>query len=182
VRTASLALVVALVAGVADARVVMPPGIQQSCRGPFTWAELAKCVKRYADAPLPAHPSSIVTLIRDRQRFRRWVYTQRSDGKWQMQATLPSGEYEIVGHRKVKAGPAVMERIDLFGHDHDRTTTLHRKIALFCNDDGCNELTVACTAMSRGRAVETFAGDVQISREGAITVVGDHSQSGSLCP
>jgi hypothetical protein len=182
VRTASLALVVALVAGVADARVVMPPGIQRSCHGPSTWAELAKCVKPYADAPLPARPSSVVTLIRDRQRLRRWVFTQRSDGKWQLQASLPSGEYEIVGHRKVRAGSAVLERIDLFGHDHDRTTTLHRKIALFCSDDGCNELTIACTALSRGRAVETFAGDVQISREGAISVVGDRSQSGALCP
>ena len=181
-RTASLALLVALVAAVADARVVMPPGIQRSCHGPSTWAELAKCVKPYADAPLPARPPSIVTLIRDRKGLRRYVFVLRSDGKWQLQASLPSGEYEIIGHRKVKAGPAVMDRIDLFGHDNDRTTTLHRKIALFCNDDGCVELTFACTALFRGRAVETFAGDIQISREGAFTVVGDRSQSGVLCP
>jgi len=182
VRTASLALVVALVAGVADARVVMPPAIQRSCRGPSTWAELAKCVKPYADAPLPAHPSSIVTIVRDRQHFRHYAFVQRSDGKWQLQTTLPAGDYEIVGHRKVKAGSAVLDRIDLFGHESNRMTTLHRKIALMCNDDGCNELTYACTSLTRGKAVETFAGDIQITREGALAVVGDRSQSGALCP
>jgi hypothetical protein len=183
VRTFGIALVVALVAGVAQARVVMPPGIQRSCRGPSTWAELAKCVKPYADTPLPARPASIVTILRDRARFQRsYVFFRRSDGKWQLQATLAAGDYDVIGLHKLKSGKTALDRIDLFGHESDRTTTVHRKIALVCNDDGCSEEVYACTALVRGRAVETFAGEVAVSSEGAITVIGDRSQSGALCP
>jgi hypothetical protein len=184
VRNARIAFVVALVAGVADARVVRPPGLQRSCRGPSTWSELVKCAKPFVDTALPTRPPSTVVILQDRtDPWRKHAFANLGDGRWALAASLAAGDYEIVGHQKAKAGAEMIDRIDLFGHQQTaRDTTLHRKIALLCNHNGCTQLTYACTAIVRGKAVETFAGDVKIESNGALIVVGDRSQSGTLCP
>jgi hypothetical protein len=44
----------------------------------------------------------------------------------------------------------------------------------------CQSIVTACTVILRGRAVETFRGELLAGR-GGVTVVGDRSHSGPYC-
>jgi hypothetical protein len=177
------AIIVLALSTLADARVVMTPAIQRMCRGPSTWAQIAKCARPYARS-LAEQPRATVELVVD--QTQTYVFIQGGDAKWRLQSSLRGGTYELVGRSKVKVAATTSDRVELRDHYEStwegRRVSVFRKTALVCAPDSyCAEVIYACTAMAHGRALETFAGEVMIGSDGSLNVVGDHSQSGTFC-
>jgi len=175
---------VVLAATFADARVVLAPPIQRYCRGPSTWPALAKCVHDHASLTIAARPSATVELIND--HGRTYVFLQGRDSKWRLQSQLSGETYELVGRTQVKLGAVTGDRVELRRHfeftSEAHFTTVFQKLALLCTPEAwCAEYVYGCTVLDRGKAIETFVGEIKIDPDGTPNVVGDRSQSVSIC-
>jgi hypothetical protein len=120
---------------------------------------------------------------------QRYLYAQFATS-WRMVRLLPPSEwYEVASERELTFGNdkararriELRHRLDLPEEGH--LDVLFEKIALVCPLQGsaCSQVTYACTVISKGRAVETFRGDVSVGDAGFAIALGDRAQAGDRC-
>ncbi|MBL9014789.1 MAG: hypothetical protein JNL83_11465 [Myxococcales bacterium] len=178
------ALFVVLLATVAEARSPAPrrppPPIDRHCTVTESSAKLAECIATHARG------STVVPIASDLQRVRtlegrEYLFVKFGE-RWRLIYRPGDANYELVGRSELKVGADLARRIDLGHHVQlGNRGMFHERVSLVCRGEGCAAFVTACTVLQRGRAVETFRGELRVTREGAMTIEGDRSHATSIC-
>jgi hypothetical protein len=173
-------ILVALV-GVASASPRPPePPFERECVGPMSWDKVQKCIDRWEKgAKIRELSPDVKTVTQD---YRQYLFARLGD-RWRLAYQLGDENYEVVQRSSLTVHDSPSVRIDLSHHveiGHDGV--FFERVTLVCSEapGGCQAMVTACTVITRGRAVETFRGELAVTDAG-VTVQGDRSQSGSIC-
>jgi hypothetical protein len=180
-------LVVVAVAAVApaEARTPMPrrelPPLDRNCREVASWQLLKTCIETHEKG------STIKTLSSDVKQVTtkgsgQYVYAQLGD-RWQLVYRPGDGNYELVGVSPTTLRDLPAKQIELGHHVQLGTTGMFtERVSLICPlaAGTCVAFVTACTVMQRGRAVETFRGEI-VPAENGYKLVGDRTHTGPNC-
>lgn len=179
-------LVVALVS-VAEASPAprRPPPImipfERFCREAGSWEQAQTCIDTHEKGAKVTAMAPEVKYV-STARARHYVFVKFAD-RWRMAYRPADESYELAASQVIKVGDQPVRRIDLSHHVRlDTTSVFSERVTLVCPVAGnaCQAWVTACTVMRRGRAVETFRGELQ-ETAGALSVVGDRTHSGQSC-
>jgi hypothetical protein len=168
----------------ADAkRVMRPPSIAELCRGPATWAAIAKCARDHGGQNVNDDAPGVLQTITDTRQS--YLFAKDSDGRWFLAHPYPKTGYIVLERTTVKLGGQAADRIEAryeldLGGNLGRRDHVLQKIAIMCRGHTCRDLVYECTRTKDGRAVETFLGHIE-DEHGGFRVDGDRSQTGQVC-
>ena len=178
-----LLLVVVTVATVAEARPAPrrpPPPFDRNCTVAESSEKLAECIATHAKG------ATVVKLAPDLQRVRtaegrEYVFVRFGE-RWRVTYRPGDANWEVVGRSEMRVGAELARRIDLGHHVQlGNRGVFFERISLVCPGEGCSVFTTACTVVQRGRAVETFRGELKVARDGGLMIEGDRSHATSIC-
>jgi hypothetical protein len=181
----ALASILLTVASIAEARSPAPrrppPPIDRHCTVAESSEKLAECIATHAKG------ATVVALAPDLQRVRtvegrEYVFVRFGE-RWRVGYRPGDANYELVSRSEVKVGPELARRIDLGHHvPIGNRGMFYERVSLVCNrNEKCAAFVTACTVVQRGRAVETFRGELLVTSDGAMTIEGDRSHATSMC-
>ena len=180
---AILTILVVLAATAADARPAprrMPPPFDRNCSAVESSEKLAECIATHAKG------ATVTVLASDVQRVRtpdgREYLFVRFDKAWRVVYRPGDENYELVGRSELKVGAEIARRIDLGHHVVlGNTGVFFERVSLVCPGVRCSAFVTACTVVQRGRAVETFRGELRVTADGAMSLEGDRTHTASIC-
>jgi len=147
----------------------------------MSWGKLQTCIDTWEKGATVTELAPDVRTV-NLPSQAHYLYARIGE-QWRMAFELGDGNYELVQRGTLTVGKQAAVRIDLSHHVAlGNTGVFLERVALVCGDAtvGCQSVVTACTVISRGRAVETFRGELQLV-DGTVTVTGDRSHSGSMC-
>jgi hypothetical protein len=158
-----------------------PPPIERNCQKASSWEAAHQCIDTAEKG------AKILELSADVRRViasgaRQYLFA-RIGAEWRLVFQLGDENYELVDRTTltVRKQPAV--RIDLSHHVAIGNDGFFlERVTLVCPEalEGCQALVTACTVTMRGRAVETFRGELKLTGDG-VGLVGDRSYTGQYC-
>ena len=173
-------ILVALV-GVASASPPPPePPFERECVGPMSWDKVQKCIARWEPGAKVRELSPDVKTVA--QDYREYLFARVGEG-WRLAYQMSDANYEVVQRSALTVHQRPSVRIDLSHHVAvGRDGVFIERVTLVCSEapGSCQAMVTACTVITRGRATETFRGELQVTDAG-VSVQGDRSLSGSIC-
>lgn len=157
------------------------PPFERDCAGPMGWDKLAACTARWEKGAKVSELSPDVKVVHTVES-RHYVLV-RTGAVWRVAYQQGDENYELVGQSTLKVGKAAAVRIDLSHHVVlGNDGVFLERVTLVCREgpEQCQGLVTACTVTMRGRAAETFRGELKIEDEG-VSVSGDRSHAGTYC-
>ena len=177
-----LVLIVVTLAAVADARPAprRQHPFDRNCTAAQSSEKLSECIATHAKG------ATAVRLAPDLQRVRtvegREYLFVRFGERWMVTYRPGDANYEVVGRSELQLGDQLARRIDLGHHvPIGNRGMFHERISLVCDRERCSVYVTACTVVQRGRAVETFRGELRVTPQGMLLLEGDRSHATSLC-
>ncbi len=158
-----------------------PPRFERECAGPMAWDKLAACAARWENGAKLAELSPDVKIVHT-VGGRHYVLV-RTGAEWRTAYQQGDENYELVGRSTLMVGKLAAVRIDLSHHVViGNAGVFVERVTIVCREGPapCQGLVTACTVTMRGRASETFRGELKIEGEG-VFVVGDRSYVGTYC-
>lgn len=177
-------MMVALVAVAEARRASGPPRLtpfERNCREAETWEQQQLCIDTHEKG------AKVSTLAPDVKQVsttgaREYLFLKLAD-RWRMVYRPGDANYELVTAGEMRLGKQPARRIELSHHVPLGTTGVFiERVTLVCPAAGnaCQAFVTACTVIRRGRAVETFRGELE-ETDGVLTLVGDRTHSGLTC-
>lgn len=190
-------LVLAAVAGTADAFVMEGDPIVHGCGHRKTWSEVSTCLEQHGEVTLERElaGAKLVRVVQTEDDqptdLGIYLYVQAVDGSWSVGGTFHGARYGVralaretiekhTGFRIV-VGQLARTRADL-GDGYGLPVVLQTQRTLYCSGIGhaCADVTTHCDVIYRGKALWTFRGT--LARDGGVMEnIGDRSRGGRIC-
>lgn len=175
-----VALVAVATAEARSPRRVLPP-LDRYCLEVASWELLKTCIDTHEKG------STITTLSSDVKQVttkgsRQYVYAKIGE-RWQLVYRPGDGNYELARVTKTTLRDLPAKRIELSHHvELGNTGVFTERVTMICPIAAgpCATFVTACTVMRRGRAVETFRGEI-VPAENGFQLVGDRTHTGPNC-
>jgi hypothetical protein len=154
---------------------------ERHCLAPASWATVQKCIDTHDKGATVRSLSADVRVVESHDTGE-YMFARFGE-RWHMIYRPGDANYELVERSKLTMPGRAALRIDLVHHiPIDRTGEFFERISLVCEPAGdhCDAYVTACTVLDRGRAVETFRGQLKPTAEG-LTLIGDRSYTGRYC-
>jgi hypothetical protein len=181
VRALCILIIVAATASEAKPAPRWIPPLERSCREDPSWDKLKTCIDRHEPGnKITVHSGEIRQVQTTSQQQYLFV---RLGEMWRMVYMPGDANYELVGDASFQLGNKPARRIDLSHHiPMGNTGTFVERVSLICSASqaGCSAFVTACTVTDRGRAVETFRGELR-EVDGRLDLVGDRSHTLLTC-
>ena len=178
-------IVVALVA-VASAearpapRRVQPP-LDRNCREVASKDALLTCVDTHEKgATVSALAPDVIRV--STKSARQYVYARLGE-RWLLVYRPGDANYELAGITATRMDDLPAKRIELSHHVQlGNTGMFTERVTMLCPlaSGQCATFVTACTVMQRGRAVETFRGEI-VKDGNSYRLAGDRTHTGQTC-
>lgn len=196
IRVALAGIVLAGIAGPANAFVVEGPPIVAACRSGATWADVNTCLARQGDTTVEGTlpKAKLVRVVQnvEKQRVDQgvYLYVQRADGSWSIGGIYQGRGYTVRGLARQTIASYVGYRISLGGLVHQRLlirggirrAIQQTQIEVFCDgrSASCTQVITHCDLLVHGRAIETYRGALSFTPS-SILARGDRTLAGGSC-
>jgi len=195
-----LALLVVVLAGTADAKMIKPmsprnPG--ELCGNKPTWDKVMTCLQGHGtttlERVLPA--ARLVRVVQGKgersDAHELYLYVRRDDRAWEFAGTAPALSMTVLGFAphtigehggyRLSLGQLDVKGVFLAGKGRIPVIVAEQH-SVFCSGPGddCAMATTHCDVIYRGKALWTFRGTLAFEN-GAIVDAGDRSHGGPEC-
>jgi hypothetical protein len=164
-------------------RRVQPP-LDRNCREIATWELLKTCIEtNEKDATITTLSSEIKQVTT--KGLRQYVYAKLGE-RWMLIYRPGDGNYELGNVTTASMLDLPAKRIELSHHVQIGNNGMFtERVTMICPiaTGNCVSFVTACTVMQRGRAIETFRGEIVAAddRNNGFKLVGDRTHTGQNC-
>ncbi|MBA3465618.1 MAG: hypothetical protein H0T46_37145 [Deltaproteobacteria bacterium] len=158
-----------------------PPPLDRNCREVPSKEQLLTCIDTHEKGATVSTLSPDVLQVATKSS-RHYVYA-RLGQRWLMVYHPGDANYELVRVTATRMRDLPAKRIELGHHVQLANTGMFtERVTLLCPlaAGSCEAFVTACTVMQRGRAIETFRGEI-VAVDGGYELVGDRAHTGQTC-